>query len=43
MARFERKQYVFREGDTVDCIYIVFKGNFEMERRLPHPDMRKPA
>ena len=32
---------MFKEKDPVNDVYIVYKGEFEMEKKLQHEDMRK--
>ena len=36
--KVKRGEVIFREGDTVGDIYIVFKGEFEMAKKLEHED-----
>ena len=39
--KYLRGQVVFKEKDPVNDVYIVYKGEFEMEKKLQHEDMRK--
>lgn len=34
---------MFKEGEQVTDIYIVYKGEFQMEKKLAHEDVRKQA
>ena len=36
--KVKRGEVIFQEGDTVGDIYIVFKGEFEMETKLEQED-----
>jgi hypothetical protein len=38
---FKRNQYVYKEGDKIDRIYIIKKGEFEISRRLVKETMNK--
>jgi hypothetical protein len=33
--KYNRKQLVYREGEKASKIYIVWKGEFELSRKLP--------
>jgi CRP-like cAMP-binding protein len=33
-----RNQYVYKEGDPADFVYIVYSGEFELGKKLPKPD-----
>lgn len=35
-VKFLRKQYVFKEGDSSEYVYIVFKGDFELSKQMKH-------
>ena len=37
-AKFCRGQIVYNQGDPVDYIYLVLKGEFELCRKLPRSD-----
>ena len=37
-VKFLRGQTVYSEGDLANCVYIVFKGEFELVKKLPKPD-----
>lgn len=43
IVKFMRGQSVFSEGDPVEAVYIIFKGDFEMHKKLPKEDKRKQA
>ena len=43
IVKYLRGQYVFSEGDLVEKVYIIFKGDFEMYKKLPKEDKRKQA
>ena len=36
--KFTRGQTVYAEGMPADCVYIVYKGEFELAKKLPKPD-----
>ena len=36
--KYTRGETVYKEGEKAEFIYIVKKGEFELERMLPHHD-----
>ena len=36
--KFTRGQTVYAEGNPADCVYIVYKGEFELAKKLPKPE-----
>ena len=42
-VKFFRGQQVFSYSDPVKAIYIVLKGSFELNKKLPQEDKRKQA
>ena len=36
---FIRNQYVYKEGELADAVYIVLDGEFELGKKLPKPDV----
>ena len=36
--KFTRGQTVYTEGSNANCVYIVYKGEFELAKRLPRAD-----
>lgn len=37
-AKFYRNQLVYSEGETISCLFIVYKGEFELSRKLKRND-----
>ena len=42
-VNYYRNGVVFKELEQGKFVYIVFKGIFEMQKKLPHEDKRKQA
>ena len=36
--KFVRGQTVYAEGSQASCVYIVWKGEFELIKKLPRPE-----
>lgn len=34
-VKYVKGQVVFREGEACQSVFVVFKGNFEMQKKLP--------
>mmetsp|Transcript_36795 Transcript_36795/g.48303 ORF Transcript_36795/g.48303 Transcript_36795/m.48303 type:complete len:89 (-) Transcript_36795:1746-2012(-) len=39
--KYYRGSVVYNEGDEVTDVYIIFNGQFEIEKKLAHEDRRK--
>ena len=37
-AKYYRNQFVYQEGETINCLFIVLKGEFELSRKLKRND-----
>ena len=40
-AKFIRKQYVYKEGDESDYVYIVINGDFELVKQVKHVEKKE--
>ena len=42
-AKYQQGQVVYAETESIDFVYIVYKGQFALDKHLPHEDRRKQA
>ena len=42
-VKYERGQVIYNEGKIADKVYILFKGSFELVKKLAREDKRKQA